>query len=703
MITRRRFLKYGAVAGAAAAMPWRRLVSPAHAVAFDSSVGYLSDPALQPKFATRVPNALHPDFIYRPDRKGRYKIQIDAAMQPFGLLDQGKGGPAYTKVYGYGDVMRGDRLITSPGRSFEILSTRAGGAAQTEVFWQNALEDEARHLLPVDESLHWCFSLHGISSANGVDYRQYSIAGNGVPIITHLHGGHSDFQFDGNPEFFYTPDERIRGPQWDYVPGGFTNRFYYDNEVPAGNLWYHDHALGITRLNVYAGLAGFYFVRDANDPGARFDITPTPLGEALPKWPYEMALAIQDRMFTRGGALFYPAFPNDPAYADFITGEGAMLPPAIFPGGGPTALAEFFGDHLIVNNVIWPYAEVEPRHYRLRLLNGCDSRFMGLRFRVVDPGEETIPIGAPVVPFRVIGADQGFASAAQANTPTELLVFEPGSRYDVLIDFSPYEGQRVILENIGGDAPFGGGLFDLETISPEELAESLEEGDLFEDRQTDRIMAFDLTVPRSSVTDNGHLVPDYLADDTKNEDAAYTGNPGTGPVRRVALFEGMDEYGRLQPLLGTVEDDLSQATPYAWFQPTTETPTLGTTETWEIYNFTADAHPIHLHLVNFQVLGRQAFTYEVNGVVSVPQHSGGTGTAEDIHNIAPGGPVEVAGEYKEDSPRDMVVALPGRPDDAVGQVTRIKATFDKPGRYVWHCHILSHEDHEMMRVLEVRP
>ena len=137
-----------------------------------------------------------------------------------------------------------------------------------------------------------------------------------MPIITHLHGGNSDYQFDGNPEFFYSPNNRVIGPQWDFVPGGFTNTFRYNNAVPAGNLWYHDHGLGITRLNVYAGLAGFYFVRDDFDTGLPGNAA------GLPAFPYELAYAIQDRMFTKNGALFYPAFPGDPFWYDFITDQG---------------------------------------------------------------------------------------------------------------------------------------------------------------------------------------------------------------------------------------------------------------------------------------------------------------------------------------------------------------------------------------------
>jgi spore coat protein A, manganese oxidase len=150
----------------------------------------------------------------------------------------------------------------------------------------------------VDTSIHWAYSLPG--------YEEYSIEKNGTPIVPHLHGGHSDAPFDGNPDYFFSPGFKVRGPLW-------TQEVYvYDNDAPAASLWYHDHALGITRLNVYAGMAGFYIVRDDQDTGA----VDNPLG--LPAFPYEIPLVIQDRMFKENGELFYPAFPGDPYYEDFI-------------------------------------------------------------------------------------------------------------------------------------------------------------------------------------------------------------------------------------------------------------------------------------------------------------------------------------------------------------------------------------------------
>ena len=671
-MTRRQVLKAGMIGGAGLMLPWKFKLSKAFGVAQPASVP-LSDPADIKKFFLEVPDALAPTFKYAPVgmRGGNplYRVSVSPNNQVWGQTAAGVN--LTTDIYGYGG--------TWPGKTFEVQSGRP-----VQVQWKNNLPVGPLHLLPVDTSLHWCFSLHG--------YEDFSIEEDGVPIVTHLHGGHTRYLFDGNPEQFFTPRWRVKGPRWR----GRTS--VYENDQPAGNLWYHDHALGITRLNVYAGMAGFYFVRDDLDTGK----PDNPLD--LPAWPYEKAYAIQDRMFEENGQLFYPSIEDDPFWDDFIRGEDVpvcgdegVLPPCIDPNE-PTALAEFFGDHMLVNGKAWPFEAVEPRKYRLHLLNGTDSRFMIIKFRVAGRAidePETIPAGAQTLPFWVIGSDQGLASSA---TQVRQLVCEPGSRYDIIVDFSSFGRKRIIMENTGGDEPFGG------TPSP------------FLFNETDRIMAFDVVVPK----DND--VPDNF--DPANITGVYTPNNNTETrIRKVALFEGNDEFGRLQPLLGTAEDatdfigrpiinpDTGQ--PFngaiAWHSPTTENPALNATEIWEIYNATGDAHPIHLHLVHFDVLDRREF---VADIIQQPvrQHNGEFGTGFRLRNIRTRaiGPPPIRG-YVENAPKDMVSALPTQTDGdppegrVRGQMTRIKVTFDKPGRYVWHCHILSHEDHEMMRTLYVGP
>jgi len=717
MIDRRRFLQASMAAAVAAGAPVGWAIRPAGAA---PAAAGLADPASQfglAGFTTSVPDALSDAYKYVADKKGRYRVQIRTGVHTAGLVDEATLAPLQTPVWGYADTNARDKSGFWPGKTFEVQS----GSGTTEITWANSLKKVNAHLLPVDTSMHWCYSLPG--------YDSFSIANDGVPIITHLHGGHTDFQFDGNPEFFYGPDGVIQGPQWANVPGGFTEKFSYDNNVPAGNLWYHDHALGITRLNVYAGMAGFYFVRDNFDTGVPGN------SAGFPAWPYEKAYAIQDRMFLETGELFYPAYPGDPYYADFITGEDAVLPPGQFPGGGPTGLAEFFGDFMVVNGAIWPKEDVEPRNYRLHLLNGTDSRFMALRFYEVPAGATDLSQGFSQLDFTVIGSDQGLASSP---TTKDQLLFEPGARYDVIVDFSRVaQGSRVIMWNVGGDEPFGGDVPGPQVFS-----------------HTDRVMAFDVGLNFGDLDDAADVSP---------VDSINFAPPVLTPsrTRKVALFEGKDEYGRLQPLLGTAEPatDFSGSpvnwpeTPkyanavlpdgtsmplvgqmegsIAWHSPTTENPALDSTEEWEVWNMTGDGHPVHLHLVHFQVVDRQQIRFDSNAdedgfipdgvtpaddgvyLVTQPtvQHNSVAGDPATygmgFRIVHPSNPANAYGDMVpdadseemgivENAPKDMVTALPG-------QVTRIRTVFDKPGRYVWHCHILSHEDHEMMRVLHVGP
>lgn len=614
----------------------------------------LSDPAMQPLFANAAPNALSAAFKYVP-KNDKLRIQMAQAMQITGLLGADGVTPVPTTIWGYGENGKG---VTWPGRTFE----RNVSEDPLEVMWQNKLLDAAGnplpHLLPVDTSVHWAYGQMG--------YTQYSIAANGVPVVPHVHGGRNDSAFDGNPQFFFSPGYGVRGPRWEI------KKYYYGgpdwNDV-AGMNWYHDHALGITRLNVYAGLAGFFAVRDAADTGK----ADNPLG--LPADPYELGFAVQDRMFRNTGDLFYPAYPGEPFYDDFITGEGAILPRELFPDGGPTGLAEFFGDHMVVNGIIWPKYSVEQRQYRVRFLNGTDSRFMRLRLRVAAAGA-TDPAAGVVMPFFIIGSDQSLrASAVQVGE----VDFAPGERLDLVVDFKDVPpGSRVIVENLLGDAPFGGDLPDAD--------------DLFPDRRTDRVMAFDVELPLDTTR------PDTVI----GHGTALGGGvsvPDATLVRKLALFEGVDEFGRLQPLVGTAEpvmdvDGNVVTGALSFHSPITEDPALGSTEIWELYNATMDAHPVHLHLVHFEVMNREGFTADLIEQDLI-QHDGSTGVGFRLENIVTSG--DVSGPLlQEQTRRDMVTALPG-------EVTRIRMTFDKPGRYVWHCHILSHEDHEMMRPYHVGP
>lgn len=509
MVTRRRFLQASIAAAIASGAPWYNFIKRAHA---EKLASFLSDPANQPLFTEQAPNAMSASFKYQVPVSNHIRILAGQATQETGLVDD-IGTRLQTTVWGYGT---GE--VSWPGMTIE----RHVNDAPLYITWENKLLDPATglplpHLLPVDDTIHWVYSLMALNPASKSDYTQYSIANDGVPLVPHVHGGKNDSRFDGNPEYFFSPDFRVRGPRWEkkqYVYGG---RDYNDK---AGMLWYHDHALGITRLNVYAGLAGFFALRDDWDTGK----PDNPLG--LPADPYELGYAVQDRMFTTSGELFYPAFPGDPAYADFIDGEGVVLPPDLFPNGGPTALAEFFGDHIVVNGKIWPKASVEQRQYRVRLLNGSDSRFMCLKLKYIPNGASqqtaTDPATGFELPFMVIGSDQSLrGKPVQVNE----VDFLPGERLDLIIDFKqvPFNS-RVIVENVLGDSPFNGEPTD---------------ADFFPNRRTDRVMAFDVELNFGELTANE---PVARLDTIITVDTDLKGGvdvPAVATVtRKLALFEG---------------------------------------------------------------------------------------------------------------------------------------------------------------------
>jgi spore coat protein A len=444
----------------------------------------------------------------------------------------------------------------------------------------------------------------------------------------------------------------------DWSPG--TASFKYPNDQPATTLWYHDHSLGMTRLNVYAGPAGYWLIR-----GGPYDMDLGYVAPGVGDYPLgeytEIPIVIQDRSFNDDGSLFYPdnrAFFEglDPSQLQipFIPDEACDgLPSDVSPIWNP----EFFGNMMVVNGFTWPFLEVEQRRYRFRFLNGCNSRFLVLKMTTT-PRMNNDGFNTPEHSFWQIGGDQGFLPA-----PVELdyLLMAPAERADVIVDFSGFPvGTWIYLVNDGPDAPFGG--ITLEDLSDWE--------------STGQVMKF---VVKAATNGDTTTPPDQLVL------PAQPVLPGTDLTRQVSLNEeesasvrvSEDGFGNIvldcatgevfgptSALLGTLNPD-GTGNPLLWSDLITENPALGATEEWEIHNFTEDAHPIHVHLVKFKVLGR-----------------GADGTQLP--------------EAWEEGFKDTVIAYPG-------EITRIKANYDLPGFYVWHCHIVEHEDNEMMRPYHVGP
>jgi FtsP/CotA-like multicopper oxidase with cupredoxin domain len=501
-----------------------------------------------------------------------------------------------------------------------------------------------------------------------------------VPIVTHVHGavGVGD-ESDGYTEAWYLPaagnipqDYAHEGSWYGFFAGkaeasfaetwgpGFAT-FQYPNLNRASTLWYHDHALGMTRLNVYAGPAGFYLVRGGPDGDAAVSdsrsgmpaLLPGPAPRENDKFPpnktyYEIPLAIQDRSFNADGSLFYP---DSREFFDEIAGP--FIPDSdIAPAWNP----EFFGNTLMVNGNTWPFHSVEQVRYRLRLLNGCQSRFLILDFGAI-----------PGVQVWQIGNEGGFLaepvnlSADHANR----LLMGLAERADLIVDFSQVPVGNYLLGNVGPDEPFSGGEPDGDF-------------DIADPASTGQVMEF-------------RVVPAVAADPSTPAQflqlPAITPLPAASVTRRLVLIEEMSAFFADAPaeaLLGTLADDPAEApaqwSKHLWMDPVTENPAVGATEVWELYNATGDAHPMHIHEVVFEVLDRQDILVDED---------------QQQVQLAPGS-VPLAPELWETGFKDTVIAYPG-------QVTRLRAQFSSPGQFVWHCHIVEHEDNEMMRPLRIGP
>jgi spore coat protein A, manganese oxidase len=449
-----------------------------------------------------------------------------------------------TQMWGFGTSSPGPTIEARSGRGFLVE-------------WANELP-AGKHFLPIDHTLH------------GAEVNMPE-----VRCVIHLHGGKTPAASDGYPENWYVP--------------GKSATYHYPSRQDACSLFYHDHSMGINRLNIYAGLFGLCFLRDEHEDAL-----------ALPRGAYEIPLLIFDRLLGPDGQLIYPV-------------SGKPQTPWV---------PEVFGNAILVNGKLFPYLEVEPRKYRFRIMNGSNGRFYRFSF---GKGLE----------FHQIGTEQGFL---EVPAKAKRVVMAPAERADLIFDFSDYAGQKIRLQSDS-----------FEIMEFRVAAKMVGSG------QIPKPSSASVETPASLPS-----MPPFLR--LKETDAVRT--------RRLTLDEKMD---MVQQSMGMLLNN----TP--WHMPVTEKPEINSVEIWELVNLTEDSHPIHLHLVRFQILDRRPFeTFEFQD----------KGTLRFTGPAIPPEPTEAGW-------KDTVRADPG-------VVTRIIIPFTGfTGRYVWHCHILEHEDNEMMRPFEV--
>ncbi len=654
MPTRRVLIQAGTVGGAALLVPAAFAArQPAHA---DVLPGGTLDPRTLPKYV--VPLFVLPAMPgQRTGPIDRYEIAARRVVQR--VLPPGHPG---TPVFAFGRL-GSPATFHWPGYTIEARVDRP-----VRVRWANQLMTASGHfvpsLVPVDPTLHWANPPGGTAGRDmRPEFKQTPGPYRGpVPLVVHLHGHHSTEDVDGYPEAWYLPPARDIpagyarvGSLYDRFRAEAVHRsgvnwpagsavFDYRNDQRATALWYHSHELGMTRTTIYTGLTGLYLLRGGStDLPAGVLPGPAPgVHDPASLAHYELPLIIQDRSFNADGSLFFPAsrgfFGDTPP-------DGPWIPKTDVP---PIWNPEFFGNTIVVNGNTWPVLAVEPRRYRFRLLNASNARTLILKIA-------TDPLAArparAALPIWVIGSDGGFLPAPVSAGSVPLGVAE---RYDVVVDFTGVPvGSSLYLINEGPDEPFGGGTpgTDFEPADP---------------GTTGQVLKFVVTPLRSA---DHSTPPDRL------HLPAVPRLGGAGRTRRLSLNE-LDSTAfpeaPIEARLGTLNAD-GTPVPLPWMAAITENPARGATEIWEFRNFTEDGHPIHVHQVQFEVLDRRPF-----------------GGAENPRKIGDPRPPEAW----ERGRKDTVLALPG-------EITRIKAHFDIAGLFVWHCHILDHEDNDMMRPYRV--
>lgn len=725
-ISRRKFLEISALAGGALFLPM-----PLRWLGSGNVYAFYQSPTTIPLFGTalrgvgpgQIPVAAPDALPAAVTGAKHYTIDINEYQD---LVVPASAGLGATTLRGYQPANPLGGGVQPQKHLGGIIVAEKGQPIQ--VTFRNNLPG-GKHILPNDATIM------GATDGNN-------------RAATHLHGGFVPWISDGGPLTWFDPagnhgasflNNQVLNP----TAAANTADYYYPNEQSARLLWYHDHTFGITRINAYAGIATGYIIRDNFERGLMAMGLPPFIETSVlgGTTVLELPLVIQDKIFVgpninaidptwqnnvaaaamNPGSLWYPHFYERNRWRLSGNAAGGSITNQAPPN--PSIIPEFFGDTMLVNGTTFPEAHVEPRRYRLRVLNACNARFLNLQLYEDDGSPNGITLNAVTGnptnrPFvsdlygtgtslpnvLQIGTEGGFLPhpvLMPTNVPfnpvtfTGSLIMAPAERSDLIIDFSKHSGKNVILYNDAA-APFPMGVpvndyfpgFNtkgnpINALTPNGFGPN-----------TRVLMRFKVG---TSVSSSDGTLTITTASDLRSGIDPLT-MPAATKTRRLTLNESFDAYGRLIQMLGT---DVPLASPSAGFgraytDAVTENPFAGSTEIWEIYNTTADVHPMHFHLVNVQVLNRQPF--QVKSLFS-------NGTANFT------GPT-VPPDLNETGWKETVRMYPGT-------VTRVIMTFNIPpvkiagggtvavppsprtggAEYVWHCHILEHEEHDMMRPL----
>jgi spore coat protein A, manganese oxidase len=636
MKNRREFLKLTAMAGGAVLLAgrWQKAFGQ-----YSQGLRKFIHPL--PRFGVEIPAAApdtstFPGTDYYNLRLGQYTQWLHPDL------------PKPTTLWGYADGRLADPVFRHLGGAIIAQKDRP-----VRIKFKNDLP--AIHPLPIDRTL--CGAEGAVNRA-----------------VAHLHGGHVPWASDGGPYAWAAPDGSWGPSRIAWLPDAagtaLTDDTWYPNDQSARLMWFHDHAMGNTRLNAYAGLASAYVLRDAVEsalvasgaiPGA-VDGT-------------EMFLVIQDKAFKQEADQW--GMPGDLDYPSVYDAD-------IEEGGEPpevSCVPEYFGDTMLVNGVVYPYAEIEPRRYRLRILNACNARFCRLQLFYAQsndfPGSTEAALNKPGPAMVQIGTEGGFLPEPAM---LQSVVLAPAERADMIVDFSdvPVGAKLILYSEAAAPFPMGG-----------------DDTDFFAGNKKNDVVTQPGYGPNTRTLMQFRVGPRVGAKDPRPAPLklpAIAPLTGATVMRDLTLNEGFDEYGRLIQMLGTNEQMFPGTFARGYMDEATETPIAGATEIWRVFNLTGDTHPIHMHLTNAQVIGRRKF--KVSSYSGTPQFTGPmrlpdaneAGWKETIR-MNPGDMTELI----------MRFDLPAGP----AGVTVPQSPRTGGHEYVWHCHILEHEEHDMMRPLIV--